>query len=315
LGLGEIAKNGLAAEMKFRDKPRWPQVASGWKWISPSSLSADAPQVMQRIRINSCKSLAALGLWALCCSLSTPSVSRGQELNFQSPPLAPLTPAPTSQPIFDSQVRTTDFQTAAANGQGLALQPIGDGQLNLPNTAPAPLANAIREFIEPTSPKANERTNSSLFSLAALQLNDIDWKKMLASLGIVVGGYLALMYLLRMWSPQAAGALPREVVEVLGNLPLNPKQNLQLVRLGSKLLLLIHGPEGTHSIGEISNPNEVEHLTQLCSQRRGRKGPTAFRKFSEGSTREPQSNIALDSLLKNLQLALQRTPARTEYEA
>jgi polysaccharide pyruvyl transferase WcaK-like protein len=96
---------------------------------------------------------------------------------------------------------------------------------------------------------------------------------------------------------------------------LNAKQNLQLVRLGSKLLLLIHGPEGTHSIGEISNPNEVEYLTQLCSQRRGRKGPTAFRKFSEGPMREPQSNIALDSLLKNLQLALQRTPARTEYEA
>lgn len=272
---------------------------------------------MQRIRINLCKSIAALGLVALCYLLELPQLASGQELNFQSPPLAPLAPAPVteSQPIFDSQVKPTDFQPAVANGQAMALQPIGDGQLNLPASAPAPLANAIREFIEPEKTKENERTNSSLFSLAALQLNDIDWKKMLASLGIVIGGYLGLMFLLRMWNPQAAGALPREVVEVLGTTPLNSKQSLQLVRLGSKLLLLIHGAEGTQSIGEISNPNEVEYLAQICSQRRGRKGPTAFRKFSEGTTREPQSNIALDSLLKNLQLALQRSPGRTEYEA
>jgi flagellar biogenesis protein FliO len=188
--------------------------------------------------------------------------------------------------------------------------------LSLSSPAPAPLANAIREFIEPETAKEKERTNSSLFSLAAIQLNDIDWKKMLVSLGIVIGCYLGFMFLLRLWNPQAAGALPREVVEVLGTSPLNSKQNLQLVRLGSKLLLLIHGPEGTHSIGEISNPNEVEHLAQICSQRRGRKGPTAFRKFSEAvSSREPQPNVALDSLLKNLQLALQRSPGRTEYEA
>lgn len=273
---------------------------------------------MQRIRINLCKSLAALGLAAFCCLLASPQPARGQDLNFQSPPLAPLTPAPIteSQPYFDSQVKPTDFQAAAAaNGQALALQPIGDGQLKMPSSAPAPLANAIREFIEPEKTKENERTSSSLFSLAALQLNDIDWKKMLASLGIVIGGYLSLMFLLRMWNPQAAGALPREVVEVLGTSPLNSKQSLQLVRLGSKLLLLIHGPEGTQSIGEISNPNEVEYLAQICSQRRGRKGPTGFRKFSEGSSREPQSNVALDSLLKNLQLALQRSPGRTEYEA
>ena len=59
-------------------------------------------------------------------------------------------------------------------------------------------------------------------------------------------------------------ALPTEVVEVMGRTPFGPQQNLQLVRLGNKLLLLLNGPDGTHPIGEVSDPSEVEYLASLC---------------------------------------------------
>lgn len=278
----------------------------------PLSLSAGSPNDMQRIQAIQRNALASLCLLVWGCGLPL-SAAAAQDFSFQSPPLAPLSPAAT--PIQDSHVRPTDFQSAAANTQALALEPIGDATLGQSSQAASPLANAIREFIEPETSKKEQRTSASLFNLSALQLDNIDWKKMVFSLAIVIGGYLGLVMLLRMWNPQAAGALPREVVEVLGTSPLNSKQNLQLVRLGSKLLLLIHGPDGTQSLGEISNPNEVEHLAQICNQRRGRKAPTTFRKFGEAVGREPQPNMALDTLLKNLQLALQRSPGRTEYEA
>lgn len=283
---------------------------------------------MQRIRARWCNSLMASWLWATLGTAFCWVDLAAQEFSFQSPPLSPLVSAPTTSPlspiersgeaaiapIQDPQVRRTDFQAAAPDRQ--ALIPSLSPAATLPSTADnPPLANAIREFIEPNVEKPEERTSASLFQLSALQLDNLDWKKMLLSLGVVIGGYLGLMLLLRLWNPQGAAGLPREVVEVLGTTPLNSRQSLQLVRLGSKLLLLIHSPEGTQSVGEISNPHEVEHLAQICCQRRGRKGPTAFRKFSEGALRESQAAPSLDGLLKNLQLALQRSPGRTEYEA
>jgi flagellar biogenesis protein FliO len=295
---------------------------------------------MQRIRSIWCNPLWASWLLAILAFGFSNSGAVAQELGFQSPPLAPIfepvAPAPPAgqersqtsgtPPIFDAQVQPTDFQATTANAAGLNPNLSATATLPLSATSPPanvlpptdnnpPLANAIREYIEPDADKPEERTSASLFQLSALQLDNLDWKKMVLSLGVVVGGYLALMLLLRLWNPQGSSALPREVVEVLGTTPLNSRQSLQLVRLGSKLLLLIHSPEGTQSLGEISNPNEVEHLAQICCQRRGRKGPTAFRKFSENPSRDPQAAPPLDALLKNLQLALQRTPGRTEYEA
>lgn len=285
---------------------------------------------MQRIQAKRCNLLLAnrrFPAWLLAGLLLTvllPPIA-AQELTPQIPPGNHSGFAAAPELISDNAVRPTDFQSAVANGHAQALEPLGPaafGSATLSNlSAPGgssgnpPLANAIREFIEPDPPEATERTSASLFKLSALQLDNIDWKKMLLSLGLVIGLYLGLMFLLRLWSPQGGGSLPREVVEVLGATPLNSRQSLQLVRLGSKLLLLIHGPEGTQSLGEISNPNEVEHLAQICCNRRSRKGPTAFRKFGEPATREAHAPPQLDQLLKNLQQALQRAPGRTEYEA
>ena len=154
---------------------------------------------------------------------------------------------------------------------------------------------------------------ANLMSQATSQLKQIDWKKMAISLGLVIGGYLAFLMIVRWINPGQRRGLPPEVIEVLGNVPLNTRQNLQLVRLGSKLLLLIHGPDGTQSIGDISNPNEVEHLAQICSLRRGRRTATTFRKFTEPA--RDQNTPGIESLMRNLQQALQRLPTQTEYEA
>ena len=92
-----------------------------------------------------------------------------------------------------------------------------------------------------------------------------DIKKIGGSLAIVIGGYLGLVWLLRMINPAASQGIPSEVLEIVGNAPLDSRQNLQLVRLGSKLLLMLQSPDGTQPIGEVTDPAEVEHLVSLCN--------------------------------------------------
>ena len=91
-----------------------------------------------------------------------------------------------------------------------------------------------------------------------------DTSRMLGSLALVLGLYFAFVWVMRKINPGGNRGLPTEVIEVLGQLPFGPRRDLQLVRLGSKLLLLMNSPEGTQPIGEITDPDEVDHLASLC---------------------------------------------------
>ena len=117
-----------------------------------------------------------------------------------------------------------------------------------------------------------------------------DIGRMLGSLSLVLGGYFAFVWTMRKFGLSGNKHLPTEVVEVVGNAPFGPKQNLQLVRLGSKLLLLMNGPEGTHPIGEITDPAEVDHLTSLCTNRK--------RTAKQAQASTPASTSATQTILK-----------------
>lgn len=95
--------------------------------------------------------------------------------------------------------------------------------------------------------------------------SDNQTKKVFGSLAVVIGGYLAFVWLMRKFNFSSNRGIPSEVIEVIGNAPFGPRKNLQLVRLGSKLLLLMNGPEGTHPVGEITDPQEVDYLISLCN--------------------------------------------------
>ena len=89
-------------------------------------------------------------------------------------------------------------------------------------------------------------------------------RKVFGSLAVVIGGYLSFVWLMRKFNFSTNRGIPSEVIEVIGNAPFGPRKNLQLVRLGSKLLLLMSGPEGTHPVGEITDAQEVDYLISLC---------------------------------------------------
>jgi len=98
-----------------------------------------------------------------------------------------------------------------------------------------------------------------------------------ASLAVVLGVFGAVVWTMRRGMPKATQRLPSTVVEVLGQTQLAYRQNLQLIRLGSKLLLVSVTAGGAETLGEVTDPTEVERLTALCQGTRGGQPAATFR--------------------------------------
>jgi flagellar biogenesis protein FliO len=90
------------------------------------------------------------------------------------------------------------------------------------------------------------------------------------SLCAVVGVFLVVVWCTRRFAPPGTSALPKEAVESLGRASLTARQQMQLIRVGNKLLLVALSPTGVEPLTEITDATEVEHLLALC--RRGQKG-------------------------------------------
>jgi len=93
----------------------------------------------------------------------------------------------------------------------------------------------------------------------------------------VLGIFLLIVWALRKTSPNLMGPLPTEAFEVLGRASLGLRQHAMMVRCGNKLLLISTGMAGTDPITEITDPAEVERLTELCRQTRPAGASALFR--------------------------------------
>jgi flagellar biogenesis protein FliO len=101
------------------------------------------------------------------------------------------------------------------------------------------------------------------------------------SLGVVLGIFLLIAWLMRRAAPQGLKRLPNEAFEVLGRAPLAGRQNVHLVRCGTKLLLVSITPAGTETLTEITDPQEVDRLAGLCRQAGPQSSTAAFRHIFE----------------------------------
>lgn len=109
-----------------------------------------------------------------------------------------------------------------------------------------------------------------------------------ASLGIVLGLFLLVVWVVRRGMPKSAALLPHEAVELLGRAPLFGKQQVHLVRCGNKILLLCASPSSVETLTEITDSDEVERLTELCQQRHGSSAPATFRQTFQQFGDEPR---------------------------
>jgi len=201
------------------------------------------------------------------------------------------------------------YEAAAPSGGNFPAHPSFD-----PNVQPAELlvrgqpASGVQQANHQDSPEAMVGSAgqmiSSMSSSIQTQWQEGQWKdkvgsyfqnfdatRMFGSLALVLGGYFSLVWVSRQFGG-GNGKMPKEVVEVLGQTPFGPKKHLQIVRLGSKLLLLINGPEGTHPIGEITDPEEVEYLASLCSGRKTANAANVLRIAKAATSRNATPDVA-----------------------
>lgn len=169
----------------------------------------------------------------------------------------------------------------------------------------------------PSAPQAPKVGQDSPWSLVPARIRgdlmSMDWQRMAASLAIVIGGYLALVWVIRLAHPeQSRRRLPPEVVHIIGQTPFGNQRQLQLVRLGRKLVLLLVGPHGTQPIGEVTDPEEVEHLVGLCDPKLRRQ---ALRYSPPRKNAPMETAPNLEEFVRHLQKVLAKSTGGTEYEA
>ena len=94
------------------------------------------------------------------------------------------------------------------------------------------------------------------------------------SLAVVLGLFFLLTWMMRRGMPNSAARLPEDVVSVLGRAPLAGRQEMHVLRFGNKLLLVRATTSGFDKLAEITEPEEVARLVNLCSRPES-SGPTA----------------------------------------
>ncbi len=99
----------------------------------------------------------------------------------------------------------------------------------------------------------------------------------ISSLLIVIGLLLGAAWLYRKATPGASSTLPKHVVQVLGRTQLAPRQQLMLLRFGSKLVLVSNLQGEVRTVSEITDPLEVDHLAGMCESAQAGSISDSFR--------------------------------------
>lgn len=228
------------------------------KKIAPNSFWRSAIAFQKTVFASPIRLKAAFCASALLLSLLTSQSANAQnEFQAQYNASAPTASGFPAHPTFDPNVQPAESLLRNQSSDGLQ-------QISHQESPDAIMGSAGQMFSSMSSSLKTTWESGQWKDKFGSYFQSFDAARMIGSLALVLGGYFGLVWVSRNLSG-GNGKVPKEVVEVLGQTPFGPKKHLQIVRLGSKLLLLINGPEGTHPIGEITDPQEVEYLASLCS--------------------------------------------------
>jgi flagellar biogenesis protein FliO len=94
-----------------------------------------------------------------------------------------------------------------------------------------------------------------------------NWANVFGALVIVVALIVGGAVALRKHVPLASRSLPVEVVQVLGRRSIDARHSIQLVRCGTRILILANSAQhGLQMLSEVTDPVEVDLLAGMCKQ-------------------------------------------------
>ena len=132
-------------------------------------------------------------------------------------------------------------------------------------------------FLGKMLPEPKEKSGEKLaFMSSGSQLMPL--LSALGSLCLVLGTFFVFVLLLKKVGPKNGGSLPKEALENVGRYALNPKLQLNLIRLGNRLILVAITPDGAvETISEIDSKDEVTQILGMCRKLDPNGSQTQFR--------------------------------------
>lgn len=102
----------------------------------------------------------------------------------------------------------------------------------------------------------------------------------ITSLAVVLGLFVLAVLIMKKANARGGCAkLPGEVVQTLGRAPLTGRQEMHLVRVGNKLLLLSVTASGAETLTEITDAEEIDRLAGICRQNHPDSITASFREI------------------------------------
>ena len=133
-----------------------------------------------------------------------------------------------------------------------------------PSAAPQPSVSDIAPPTPSGSLPLRRGSQPSSRSSESSRVGESIWNTAIV-LGVICAGLVAVSIGLRRRRRSSGGRLPVEAVEVLGRTAIDGRHAISLVRCGSRVLVLsVDATEGLSTLAEISDPDEVNLLTDLC---------------------------------------------------
>ncbi len=180
----------------------------------------------------------------------------------QYPPQNAAPPSRDNRPVSVPHIPWTGGKTTDRPIEPPRLLPTAYQQVQAPNPIVAPRPIRPVSDQQPIPLPLTQKPAAGAAPLMGKKLPPVVTGA--ASLGIVLGLFLLVVWSVRRGMPQGAGLLPTAAVEVLGRAPIAGRQNVHLVRCGSKLVLLNVSATSVETLTEISDPDEVQRLYELC---------------------------------------------------
>jgi flagellar biosynthetic protein FliO len=174
----------------------------------------------------------------------------------------------------------------------LGALPAGSASADGPKTQSAADARAVKRPADPSGRPVRGRATSAQEKRPVPKNGSKggDWLRTAAALALVVGLIFVARYVLRRLSPAGKTAARGEAIEVLTRASLGTRQQLALVRVGRRLVLVGSSPSGMSPLAELSDPDEVAELVEeLRSGGRGGGFAAILKRHADRRGGEPAS--------------------------
>lgn len=205
------------------------------------------------------------------------------------PPPAETRAAPSNVPVTSPTTNVASVPQITAPAISSPSPPLPrprswQGGLENPAASPTDQRRLLgpRIVVKPTAEGAAENNLFESFDLPEEMIATTG-----AALGVVLGVMLLALWCLKRAAPRGARRLPNDLISVLGQVRLANKQTAQLLKIGSKLVLVNVTPDGVKPITEITDPIEVQRLLGIVEEQNPNGASAAFQEIFDQLTREP----------------------------